>query len=117
MRRRQVNYLRHRMSTKQALGFILDCWREDHKLPIVLITPAGDAKRFANQIRVTLARERAKVPREQKPFYGFTMSDSFPYTDGAVKAEAILIRYRKTNYQRIREHFNRPMALAMTKEG
>ena len=113
MRKRQVNYLRHRMSTKQALGFILDRWREDRKTPIVLITQAGYARKFANQIRVTLARERGKIKKDDRPHYGFTMSDPYPYTDGKVKGEAILIRYRKTNYQMLRETFLKPLAREM----
>lgn len=102
MRPRQLNYLRHPITSKQALDTILECWTESRKLPIMLVSYRGDAEESAKRIRVALSKEKAKIAKADRPHYGFTISDPFPYTDGGRKGEAVMIRYRMTSLQHFR---------------
>lgn len=101
MRHRQINLLRHDFSARQALSMALDYWRVSRSLPIALITPAGQAANFAKLIRVALSKERKRV-RAKGANYGFVTSAAFSYTDGDIKGECIILRWRVTMLQRIR---------------
>lgn len=102
MRSRQINFLRHPMSARQALAIALECWKEDRESPIALITPAGESLQVAKTIRVSFARERKKMEHQLRVSYGFTLSQPFPYTDAGVRGEAVIIRWRLTNTQNFR---------------
>jgi len=100
MRNRQINYLRHPLSAKQALSIALDCWGESRAMPVLLITPKGQAMDVAKNIRVILSKERYKTG--QKAYYGFTLGEPFPWTEGEVTGEAIVLNWRLTPLQNIR---------------
>lgn len=103
---RNINYLRHVIYAKQALGILLNCWKEDRHLPVILVTPRNKAVDIAKTIRVILAKERSKLPRDNRAHYGFTLSEPFAYTDNGVRGEAVVIRWRITAIQRLRNTFN-----------
>jgi len=102
MRPRQLNYLRHPITSRQALDMFLECWMESRKLPIMIVSYRGDAEESAKRIRVALSKEKAKISKADRPHYGFTISDPFPYTDGGRRGEAVVIRYRMTSLQHFR---------------
>ncbi len=56
-------------------------------------------------IRVSFAREKGKLSREDRLAYGFTASAPFPFTDAGVKGEAIVLRWRLTITQNLRNLF------------
>jgi hypothetical protein len=108
MRVRQINFRRHPIQGRQALAILLECWRENQDLPVVLITGPRLALAAAKNIRVSMSKERAKVPEENRLQYGFKLSDPFPYTDEAgIRGEAVIVRWNMTlnqHFKNILEH-------------
>lgn len=103
---RIINTIRHPYSTRQALDAVLTHWRADRDLPVAIITGAGLAPRFVESMRVTLSKERKKHPKDAPIHYGFTQSEPFPYTDGGVRGEAVILRHRVTPLQAIRNQMS-----------
>ncbi len=106
MRPRTLSLFRHPFTTRQALGSLLDLWRENQELPVILITEAGSAERFTRSIRVALSKERKKYPKDSPVHYGFVQSDPFPYTDSGIRGEAVVLHRRITELQKIRNQLS-----------
>lgn len=103
MRRRQINCLRHPMTSRQCLSMLLDFWQLSRNLPVVLITKKGQAAILVKLIRATLSKERQELRVRAAPVnYGFKCSEVFPFTDQGVKGEAIVVQWRLTKLQRMR---------------
>lgn len=102
MRPRQINMLRHGISTRQALNILLECWGDRRDLPVILIMDKNEIPNMIRRLRVTLAKERQKLDRSARVAYGFTVSDRFPYTDGTQRGEAAVIRWRLTPIQNLK---------------
>lgn len=103
MRRRQINCLRHPMTSRQALSMLLDFWKLSRGTPVVLITHTGQAATMVKLIRATLSKERQGLRKQGASVnYGFKCSDVFPFTDEGVRGEAIVISWRLTRLQHMR---------------
>lgn len=100
MRPREINCLRHPITSRQALGMLIDMWAEDRAAPIMLITLRRDSLDMVSRIRATLSKERLLI-REKPAAYGFTVSDPFPCKVDKAQGEAIIIRFRMTVSQSI----------------
>lgn len=100
MRSRKINYLRHPLSARQALAIALECWAESRLLPVLLITPQGQSEDVVRNIRVILSKERGKASEAEA--YGFVISSTFPYTDAGVTGEAVVLEWRLTPLQNLR---------------
>lgn len=100
MRDRRINYLRHPLSARQALAIALECWGESRHLPILLITPTGQSEDAIKNIRVILSKERKKV--KDADLYGFIVSSTFPWTENGVTGEAVVLEWRITMLQNMR---------------
>lgn len=98
----ELNYIRHDMTAKQALAIMLRYWRRDVEQSLILIAPTHMAETYIKNIRVALAKERSKYKRKDRPYYGFTVSEVFPYSEAGIKGEAIIIRWRLTQLQNFR---------------
>lgn len=104
LRQRKISLFAHPLTTRQALSNLLDMWRQNRDLPIAVVGPRGEMERFTKSIRVTLSKERAK--QGAKAHYGFTQSDPFPYTEAGIKGEAVILRFRLTELQTIRNNLD-----------
>lgn len=102
MRQRQINYLRHPMSSRQALSILVDLWR-GKKYPVMLVTRKGQSLETVKHIRVALSKERAvHRGKTTKIHFGFTVSEPFPYTVHGITGEAVIIHWRLTGRQHMR---------------
>lgn len=102
MRPREINCLRHPITSRQALGMLIDCWAEDRTAPVMLITPRRGALDMVSRIRATLSKERNLIPVHQSSAaYGFTVSHTFPCRVATQQGEAIILRFRMTITQSI----------------
>lgn len=99
MRKRQINFLRHPMSGRQALLIALECWKEDRRIPVFIIAPPGETEDKVSAIRVALSRERKETKRK----YRFTIhaGEAFKYTDEGEVGEACVLRYTVSTSQHI----------------
>lgn len=113
MKRRVISFLRHDMSSRQALSMAIDMWAEDRTLAIVVVAEAGKIDATIRAMRVAFAREAGRS--KQEIHYGFTVGDQFPFSDAGLKGEAIAIYWRITPRQlfknlglakRFKEHLN-----------
>lgn len=100
MRPRQINYLRHPLSGRQALAIALDCWSESRSIPILLIGPKGQIDDLIMNIRVILSKERKRLGANAQ--YGFTVSSIFPWTENGITGEAAVLTWRITALQNLR---------------
>lgn len=99
---RIISCLRHPYTTRQALATLLDFWHLDRETPIVLLTIPNQADAFTRNIRVALSKERQKYDSDAKIHYGFTQSTPFAYTEADHRGEAVVLRFRMTEKQKIR---------------
>ena len=100
MRPRQINYLRHQLTARQSLSILLECWRESRSNPVILIAPTGACETVIRSIRVILSKERKAASR--KSAFGFVISNVFPYTDNGIKGEAVVVYWRLTSLQNLK---------------
>src|SRR5690348_4148980 len=79
---RAINFLRHPITSRQALAMLIDHWRSGNtKVPMILITPQRQSIDYAKRIRVIFAKEKAKYPADAQMHYGFVLSEPFPWTE------------------------------------
>lgn len=102
MMTRELNFLRHPITSRQALGRLLDFWSQDRSAPVILIAPKGEADNYTRRIRVALSKEKSLIPRNQRSSYGFTSSDPFPCRVEGKMGQAILVHWRLTPGQNMR---------------
>jgi len=101
-RPREINCLRHPITSRQALGMLMECWAENRLLPVMLITARRDSEDMVSRIRATLSKERNLIPSgNSSAAYGFTTSEPFPCRVHKQMGEAIIIRFRMTVAQSI----------------
>ena len=102
MRKRVISTIRHPYTSKQILAQMLAAWNSNRHAPVLIIAPMGQVNQVVKNIRVTLAKERAKQGKQRGTNYGFTQTDPFPFTEDGVTGEAVVLRWRITALQNIR---------------
>lgn len=110
MTKRIISTIRHPYSSKQILSRILALWSENRHHPIIIVArsvPSDDVKTVVKNIRVALSKERSKQGKPQGTNYGFTQSTPFPFTEDGQTGEAVVIRWRVTSLQNLRNLVDR----------